>query len=222
MSLLFSLFLSGVKDRNRYTQRRIVSMNSKIYVTILIIIFTISCSKNSKDYLSEAKVIIDSKTADKSELLNVVDNMKLVLKDDPNSIDAINYIMLAFTQLDDNEAALKFMDDLIDGSENPSDILFYNRGMLKTLLDDNKGAIEDFQKTILISPKNKNAYNNIISLKLEQNYFVNNQWSQFTKDDLQRIIDDTYPESINKPSIEEFINSDQICYINFGNLDSNK
>lgn len=197
-------------------------MNSKIYVTILIIFITISCSKNSKDYLSEAKVIIDSKTADKSELLNVVDNMKLVLKDDPNSIDAINYIMMAYTQLDDNEAALKFMNNLIDGSEKPSAILFYNRGMLKTLLDDKKGAIEDFQKTIQINPQNKKAYNNIVSLKLEQNYFVNNEWSQFTKDDIQRIIDDTYPESINKPSIEEFINSDHICYINFGNLDINK
>ncbi|MAT59087.1 MAG: hypothetical protein CMF23_14040 [Ignavibacteriae bacterium] len=197
-------------------------MNSKIYVTILIIFITISCSKNSKDYLSEAKVIIDSKTADKSELLNVVDNMKLVLKDDPNSIDAINYIMMAYTQLDDNEAALKFVNDLIDGSEKPSAILFYNRGMLKTLLDDKKGAIEDFQKTIQINPQYKKAYNNIVSLKLEQNYFVNNEWIQFTKDDIQRFIDETYPESINKPSIEEFINSDQICYINFGNLDITK
>lgn len=197
-------------------------MNSKIYVTILIIFITISCSKNSKDYLSEAKVIIDSKTADKSELLNVVDNMKLVLKDDPNSIDAINYIVMAYTQLDDNEAALKFMDSLIDGSEKPSAILFYNRGMLKSLLDDKKGSIEDFQKTIQINPQNKKAYNNIVSLKLEQNYFVNNEWSQFTKDDIQRIIDETYPESINKPSLEEFINSDQICYINFGNLDLTK
>ena len=197
--------------------------NSIICISVAVtILLMASCTNNSETLLSEAKLILDSNSSEKSEIIKVVENMKIVLKEDPNSIIAINYLLNAYTQLDDQNSKMSYLNEEIEKRNKLLEILIYNRGMVKTLQNDKEGAIEDFENAIRLFPNNRKAYNNIVTLKLEKEYFVNNQWVPFTKDDIQKIINEVYPENEYKPTIEEYINSDQICYIDFSNINYNK
>ena len=197
--------------------------NSIICISVVVtILLMASCTNNSETLLSEAKLILDSNSSEKSEIIKVVENMKIVLKEDPNSIIAINYLLNAYTQLDDQNSKISYLNEEIEKRNKLLEILIYNRGMVKTLQNDKEGAIEDFENAIRLFPNNRKAYNNIVTLKLEKEYFVNNQWVPFTKDDIQKIINEVYPENEYKPTIEEYINSDQICYIDFSNINYNK
>ena len=197
--------------------------NSIICISVVVtILLMASCTNNSETLLSEAKLILDSNSSEKSEIIKVVENMKIVLKEDPNSIIAINYLLNAYTQLDDQNSKMSYLNEEIEKRNKLLEIFIYNRGMVKTLQNDKEGAIEDFENAIRLSPNNRKAYNNIVTLKLEKEYFVNNQWVPFTKDDIQKIINEVYPENEYKPTIEEYINSDQICYIDFSNINYNK
>ena len=197
--------------------------NSIICISVAVtILLMASCTNNSETLLSEAKLILDSNSSEKSEIIKVVENMKIVLKEDPNSIIAINYLLNAYTQLDDQNSKISYLNEEIEKRNKLLEILIYNRGMVKTLQNDKEGAIEDFENAIRLFPNNRKAYNNIVTLKLEKEYFVNNQWVPFTKDDIQKIINEVYPENEYKPTIEEYINSDQICYIDFSNINYNK
>ena len=197
--------------------------NSIICISVVVtILLMASCTNNSETLLSEAKLILDSNSSEKSEIIKVVENMKIVLKEDPNSIIAINYLLNAYTQLDDQNSKMSYLNEEIEKRNKLLEIFIYNRGMVKTLQNDKEGAIEDFENAIRLFPNNRKAYNNIVTLKLEKEYFVNNQWVPFTKDDIQKIINEVYPENEYKPTIEEYINSDQICYIDFSNINYNK
>ena len=197
--------------------------NSIICISVVVtLLLMASCTNNSETLLSEAKLILDSNSSEKSEIIKVVENMKIVLKEDPNSIIAINYLLNAYTQLDDQNSKMSYLNEEIEKRNKLLEIFIYNRGMVKTLQNDKEGAIEDFENAIRLFPNNRKAYNNIVTLKLEKEYFVNNQWVPFTKDDIQKIINEVYPENEYKPTIEEYINSDQICYIDFSNINYNK
>ena len=139
-----------------------------VVVTILLMA---SCTNNSETLLSEAKLILDSNSSEKSEIIKVVENMKIVLKEDPNSIIAINYLLNAYTQLDDQNSKMSYLNEEIEKRNKLLEIFIYNRGMVKTLQNDKEGAIEDFENAIRLFPNNRKAYNNIVTLKLEKEYF---------------------------------------------------
>ena len=95
-----------------------------VVVTILLMA---SCTNNSETLLSEAKLILDSNSSEKSEIIKVVENMKIVLKEDPNSIIAINYLLNAYTQLDDQNSKMSYLNEEIEKRNKLLEIFNNNR-----------------------------------------------------------------------------------------------
>ncbi|NOG96879.1 MAG: tetratricopeptide repeat protein [Ignavibacteriae bacterium] len=82
---------------------------------------------------------------------------------------------------------------------------FYQaRSMNYFILKNNDMAIEDVKNAIEYDPSNTILYKQLVFLTIYKKFNTPSGWLEFAEKDIAKIIDDVYPDEMEKPTVDEF------------------
>ena len=178
----------------------------KNQIIIALVIFLIfGCSNKKINYLEKGKDILLTKTMDKNELLKAIEYFNLELKNNPNSVETLKNLAIAYSKISEEDKSFAELTKAIDQNNKIAEELFTLRGMQYFGKKNYEESISYYQKALSSNPTNKNIYKLIFTAKLWQNYNKDGKWEKFEKSDVQNLIDEVYAESFEKPTYEELI-----------------
>jgi tetratricopeptide (TPR) repeat protein len=166
----------------------------------------LGCSESKKNYLSDGEKLLKSSDGDKAKIEKAIELFKNELQINPNSIQAVIYLASAYSRINKNDSAKIIISRVIDKNKKEMADLYKLRGSTNFILKDYDASIEDFEKSIQYNSENIQLYNQIVLTKLWKTYYKNGKWKDFTEEDISYLIEEVYPENIEKPSIDEFRN----------------
>ena len=174
-------------------------------IIVSAIFFIIGCVEQKVDYLNMGKDILSTNTMDKTELLRAIEYFNSELKINPNSVETLKNLAIAYSKINDEEKSYNILSKAIDQNNIIAEELYTIRGLQYFANNKYEESILNFQEALKLNPANQNIYKLIFTSKLWQKYKKNGAWESFDKSDVQFLIDEVYGESSVKPTYEELI-----------------
>lgn len=184
-------------------------MKSKIFI-VSVIFLILGCSNQKINYIDKGKDILKTNTMDKAELLKSIEFFRLELKTNPNSIEALKNIAIAYGKISDHDKSIVELNKAINQNNKSAAELFYLRGMTYFNTKNYEKSISDYETALKYNPNNQKIYRLLFTSKLWEKYNENGEWKTFERSDVQNLIDEVYAESSLKPTYEELIDVTKI------------
>lgn len=123
-----------------------------------------AASQNLEKLLIEAQLFLQDNKVDAA-----INSLQEILSINPDAVDALRYLALAYVQKKQYEKAISSFELAINLDNNP--ILNMNLGNVYKLLNDYHAAIKYYEFAIQINPKYAKAHNNLAGLYAELNEY---------------------------------------------------